>query len=153
MSRSNIAAGRSIHGEGRMTRGRWRLKDGRAGHRLADGEKHAINQACEAFIGDVLKPRFLTEIRPSETFNYPVDICGKWHGGKYRCIQGFRSDREDALESEFDSPFARLEYVSPNCFDLAHFRHTGQWWTVYRGISLAEALSLLETEGIFHPIS
>lgn len=136
-----------------MARGRWTYRGGRAGHRPPESEKHAISQACEAFIEDVLKPRFLPEIRPTETFNYPIDIFGKWHGGNYRFIQRFRSDLEDAVEPEFDSPFARLGYVSPDRFDLSYFRHTGQWWTVYRGVSLAEALSLVETEGIFHPVS
>ncbi len=136
-----------------MTRGRWTYKGGRAGHRPPEGEKRAIGQACEAFIEDVLKSRFLPEIHPTEKFNYPVDIFGKWHGGKYRFIQRFRSDRaENALDPEFDSPFARIEYVSRDRFDLSYFRHTGQWWTVYRFVSLAEALSLLESEGIFHPV-
>ncbi len=135
-----------------MTRGRWTYSGGRAGHKPPESEKHTISESCQAFIEQVLKPRFLPEIRPTQ-YNYPVDIFGKWHGGKYRFIQRFRSDHEDALEPEFDSPFARLEYVSHDRFDLSYFRHTGQWWTVHRGVSLAEALSLLETEGIFHPIS
>ena len=136
-----------------MARRQWTYRGGRAGHRPPESEKRAIGQACETFIEDVLKPRFLPEIRPTQ-FNYPVDIFGKWHGGKYRFIQRFRSDRlENALDPEFDSPFARLEYVSRDRFDLSYFRHTGQWWTVHRGVSLAEALSLLETEGIFHPVS
>ena len=67
--------------------------------------------------------------------------------------EGFRSDDpENAIEPEFESPFARIEYLSRDRFDLAYFRHTGQWWTVYRDLSLAEALSLMETEGIFHPV-
>ena len=135
-----------------MTRGRWTYEGGRAGRTLPESEKHAISESCQTFIEQVLKPRFLPEIRPTR-FNYPIEIFGKWHGGKYRFIQRFRSDREDALEPEFDSPFARLEYVSRNRFDLSYFRHTGRWWTVYRDVSLAEALSLLETEGIFHPVS
>ncbi len=135
-----------------MTRGTWTYVGGRAGRTPPEKEKHAISESCQTFIEQVLKPRFLPEIRPTR-FNYPIDIFGKWHGGKYRFIQRFRSDREDALEPEFDSPFARLEYVSRNRFDLSYFRHTGRWWTVYRSVSLAEALSLLETEGIFHPVS
>ncbi len=135
-----------------MARGRWKYDGGRAGRTPPEGEKRAISESCQVFIGQLLKPRFLPEIHPTP-FNYPIDIFGKWHGGKYRFIQRFRSDSEDALESEFDSPFARLEYVSRDRFDLSYFRHTGRWWTVYRGVSLAEALSLLETEGIFHPIS
>jgi hypothetical protein len=135
-----------------MTRGRGTYRGGRAGRTPPESEKRTISESCQAFIEQVLKPRFLPEIRPTE-FNYPVDIYGKWHGGKYRFIQRFRSDLEDALEPEFDSPFARLEYVSRDRFDLSYFRHTGKWWTVYRGVSLAEALSLFETEGIFHPVS
>ena len=135
-----------------MTRGRWIYGGGRGGRTLSESEKRAIGETCQAFIERVLKPRFLPEIRPTP-FNYPIDIFGKWHGGKYRFIQRFRSDREDALEPEFDSPFARLEYVSRDRFDLSYFRHTGRWWTVYRGVSLAEALSILEAEIIFHPVS
>ena len=136
-----------------MTRGRWTYRGGPAGHTPPESEKHAISESCRAFIEQVLKPRFLPEIRPTEEFNYPIDIFGKWHGGKFRFIQRFRSDDEDALEPEFDSPFARIEYVSRDRFDLSYCRHTGQWWTLYRGVSLAEALSLLELEGIFHPVS
>ncbi len=135
-----------------MARGRWTYTGGLARHRPPEDEKRAIGQACEAFIKDVLKPTFLPEIRPTE-LNYPIDIFGKWHGGKYRFIERLRSDRpENALDPEFDWPFARIEYVSRDRFDLSYFRHTGKWWTVYRGVSLAEALSLIETEGIFHPV-
>ena len=38
-------------------------------------EKQKIVAACDAFVRDVLKPRFLPEIRPSE-FNYVIDIRG-----------------------------------------------------------------------------
>lgn len=131
-----------------MTRRKWTYRPSTP----PEIEKQSIGAACQAFVEQVLKPRFLPEIRPSQ-FNYPIDIYGKWHGGKYRFIQRFRSDCEDALEPEFDRPFARLEYVSRDRFDLSYFRHTGQWWTVYRDVSLAEALSLLESEGIFHPVS
>ncbi len=137
-----------------MTGRRWTYSGGRAGQKPSEDERRAIGNACETFIQDVLIPRFLPEIRPTEEFNYPVAIFGKWHGGKYRFIQRFRSDRpENELDPESDSPFARIEFVSRDRFDVSYFRHTGQWWTVYRGVSLAEALSLLETEGVFHPIS
>jgi hypothetical protein len=56
-------------------------------------EKRAIIAACEAFIRDVLKPRFLREIRPTE-WNYVVDIRGSWAGKRYRFIQRYRSGWE-----------------------------------------------------------
>jgi hypothetical protein len=116
-----------------------------------DRERATVEAACQAFIGEFLKPRFLPEIRPTE-FNYPVDICGKWHGTKYRFVQRFRTGRLNPNVSEFDAPFARLEYVGPDRFNLSYHRHTGQWWCLYRGVSLAEALALMESQGHFHPI-
>lgn len=40
---------------------------------LSPQEKAAIGAACDRFIGDVLKPKFLPEIKPTK-FNYPIDI-------------------------------------------------------------------------------
>jgi hypothetical protein len=40
-------------------------------------DKAAIGARCERFIAEVLEPRFLPEVRPSQ-FNYPVDIVGKY---------------------------------------------------------------------------
>jgi hypothetical protein len=134
-----------------MTGGRWVYTGSQKKNKPPGHEKREIGEACETFIENVLKPQFLPEIRPTQ-FNYCVDIFGKWYGGKYRFMQRFRNDdRERFVEPEFDAPFARLDYVGHDRFDLAYFRHTGQWWTVHRGVSLAEALNLFETEGIFHP--
>jgi hypothetical protein len=49
--------------------------------RITLTEKQAIIAACERFITDVVKPRFLPEIRPTE-WNYPVDILGRWYGNR-----------------------------------------------------------------------
>src|SRR6266436_4388497 len=61
-------------------------------------EKRAIIAACEAFIRDVLKPRFLPEIRPTE-WNYVIDIRGSWAGKRYRFIQRYRSGWEHNCHS------------------------------------------------------
>ena len=109
-----------------MARGRWVYVGGRAGNKPPQAEKVAIIAACEKFIAEVLRPRFLPEIRPT-AFNYPVAIDGKWHGNKYRFITRYRSDDPRSYEPEFVAPFARLEYVSRDCFDLSWHRHTGEW--------------------------
>jgi hypothetical protein len=116
-----------------------------------EAEKRAIIAACEAFIRDVLKPRFLPEIRPTE-WNYPVDIRGAWAGGRYRFIQRYRSGFEDNRGEEFDAPFARIDRMGPDNFDIYWMRHTGQWWRLYTGVTLAEALHILETDGVLHPL-
>jgi hypothetical protein len=84
-------------------------------------EKVASTAVCEKFIAEVLRPRFLREVRPT-AFNYPVAIVGKWHGNKYRFITRYRFDDSRSYEPEFEAPFARLEYVSRDCFDPPHRR-------------------------------
>jgi hypothetical protein len=93
-----------------MARGSWVYVGGRAGNKPSADEKSVITAACEKFIADVLKPRFLPEIRPTK-FNYPIAIYGKWHGNKYRFITRFRSD-DPRSYGPFEAPFARLEYVN-----------------------------------------
>lgn len=133
-----------------MARRGWVYAGGRAGNKPTQGEKMAITAACEKFIAEVLRPRFLPEILPTE-FNYPVAIGGKWHGNKYRFITRYRCDDPRSLEPEFEAPFARLEYVSRDCFDLSWHRHTGEWLCLFERQSLAEALHLIESVPHFEP--
>ncbi len=113
-------------------------------------EKRQIIAACESFIQDVLKPRFLPRIRPTE-WNYVVDIHGAWAGGRYRFMQRYRSGFEHNRDEEFDAPFARIDRVGPGSFDIYWMRHTGKWWRLHSGVTLAQALRLLETDGLLHP--
>ncbi len=116
-----------------------------------DVEKQRIIAACDAYIQDVLKPRFLPKIKPTH-WNYPIDIRGVWMGGRYRFVQRYRSGMEDNRGEEFDAPFARLDRMGPDCFDIYWMRHTGKWWRLYCGVTLAEALKALEDDGHLHPL-
>lgn len=62
----------------------------------SDSDRMAITAACEAFIRDVLKPRFLPEIRPTE-FNYCVDIFGEWRAGQAVVDQLSREAQEQDM--------------------------------------------------------
>jgi hypothetical protein len=117
---------------------------------LTKEDKTAIAAACERFIAEVLIPRFLPEIRPTQ-FNYPVAITGKWRGDKYSFIQRYRSGFADNAGEEFDAAFARLDHVSGDRFDLMWHRHTGQWLCFQAGVTLIEALALMETDGLVQP--
>ncbi len=37
-------------------------------------------------------------------------------------------------------------------FDIYWMRHTGKWWRLYAGVTLVEALRILETDGVLHPV-
>ena len=63
----------------------------------------------------------------------------------------FRSDNSRSREPEFDSPFARLDYVSRDRFDLLWHRHTGEWVHIFEFVPLAEALHSIENESFFQP--
>ena len=117
---------------------------------VEDLEKRAIVGACETFIRDVLKPRFLPEVRPTE-WNYVIDIRGAWRAGRYRFMQRYRSGMEHNRGEEFDSPFARIDRMARDRFDIHWMRHTGTWWPLHAGVTLAEALRILETDGVLRP--
>lgn len=120
--------------------------------KATQAEKAAIAAACEAFIRDVLKPRFLPEIKPSQEFNYLVDIFGEWRAGRYRFMQRYRSDAPNRIRDEFDAPFARLDYMGPDCFDICWMRHNGEWWPLYRDVTFGEALRRIIDDGHLHPL-
>jgi hypothetical protein len=116
---------------------------------LTAENKAAIGARCERFIAEVLKPRFLPEVRPTQ-FNYPIDIVGKWRGSNYSFITRYRSGFPDNLGEEFDAPFTRLdhayEHTAEARFDVMWRRHTGQWWRLYSAVKLEKALRLIETD-------
>jgi hypothetical protein len=123
---------------------------------LSKQEQAAVAAACDRFVAEVLKPRFLPAIRPTP-FNYPIDIFGKWRGIKYSFIQRYRSGFAENFGEEFTSAFARLDHVQEwteeVCFDVMWHRHTGQWLCLHRAMTLDQALQLIETEPLLQPVS
>lgn len=124
------------------------------GKALTMQEREAIASACEFFIAETLKPRFLPEVRPT-SFNYPIDIFGKWRGSKYSFITRYRSGFPENAGEEFDAPFTRLDYLEDHLADTRFAvlwrRHTGQWWRQHLSVTLEEALRLIETDGLLQP--
>jgi len=114
-------------------------------------EKQRIIAACQAFIDDILKPRFLPQITPSE-WNYVIDIHGAWAAGRYRFIQRYRSGRPENLGEEFNAPFTRIDRIGPDRFDIYWMRYTEKWWRLYSGVTLTDALQIIEKDGHLHPI-
>ncbi len=115
-----------------------------------DAEKQQIIEACDTFITTILKPRFLPAITPTQ-WNYKIDIHGAWRGGRYRFMQRYKSSWEDNRGAAFDAPFARIDYMGPDNFDIYWMRHTGTWWRLHTGVTLASALHILETDAVLHP--
>src|SRR5215207_9718497 len=95
----------------------WRWSSRRRAPVVPKHERQTVIAACDRLIHEVLQPKFLPEIVPTE-WNYPVGIYGKWHANRFRFIQRFRSDRSDAIASEFDAPSRVLNGWHPGCLML-----------------------------------
>ena len=67
-------------------------------------------------------------------------------------MQRYRSGMAHNAGEEFDAPFARIDRLGPDRFNIYWMRHTGKWWLLYSGVTLAEALHLLESDGVLHPV-
>ena len=121
---------------------------------LGTVEKSAVTTACSRFIAEILKPRFLPEIRP-KPFNYPIDIFGKWRGRSYSFMTRYRAGYAGNTGEEFDAAFTCLDYLEGRLanarFDVMWHRHTGQWFGVHSSVTLDEALRRIETEGLLRP--
>lgn len=114
-------------------------------------EKAEMIAACEALIRDYFKPRHLARIVPTE-FTYCVDIHGAYAGGRYRFIQRYRSGFPETLGEEFDAPFARIDRVGKDTFDLYWMRHTGKWWRLHANLTLEKAIETLRADGLLQPL-
>jgi hypothetical protein len=122
---------------------------------LTTQERAVVAASCERFIAETLKARFLPEVRPT-SFNYPIDIVGKWRGSKYSFITRYRSGFPENLGEEFDSAFTRLDHVEEHLSDLRFYvmwhRHTGQWFRLHALVTLDEALRLMASEELLWPL-
>jgi hypothetical protein len=58
-----------------------------------------------------------------------MELCdrhpGAWVGAQYRFTQRCRSGTEHNRGDEFDAPFARIDRMGPDCFDIYWMRHAG----------------------------
>lgn len=63
----------------------------------------------------------------------------------------YRSAGPDALGGRFEARFARLGYIGPGLFNLAHMRYTGQWLELFTGLTLDACLAQIRDESWFQP--
>ena len=121
--------------------------------KLSADEKLAVAAACERFIAEVLRPRFLPG-KPNP-LGHLIDIFGKWRGSKYGFSARYRSSLPDDAGEEFNALFARLDHVEENRaetrFDVMWYRHTGTWWRLHAAVTLDEALRLIDTDPRLQP--
>jgi hypothetical protein len=113
--------------------------------------QHEVERQAQALIDSTLKPRYLQPPPKQAELNYLVDLYTRWRGPFFYFCSRYCSPGPRALSPFFESRFARLQYAGDGRFNLAYFRHTGQWWEIAQLLSLEECLSEIEAGGLFTP--
>jgi len=115
--------------------------------------KDELNQKASQIIEDKFKPYRLELDKgmKEKGFNYVVDIYTKWWRNYFYFCCKYHCPSPRAISEYFDDPFTRMEYVGDGRFNLSYMRHTGQWWQVYTGLTIKEALKTIKEEIIFWP--
>ncbi len=105
------------------------------GAKVPDSTKSKMSDLAARIIEKDLKPQYIKSRRNNKKFNYIEDIYTKWHRNFFYFCAKYISPGENSIAPEFESKFARLEYLSTGKYNLAYLRHTGQWWEVEKNIS------------------
>jgi hypothetical protein len=119
--------------------------------KVPENQKTLITQKMTELIEQEFKPRYIKEPPTTHDFNYLVDLFGKWYRCWFYICGTYNCPSPRAMVPSFEVKFTRLEYINPNSFSLAYFRHTGQWWEVSTDLTLEQALDEIKTNPIFHP--
>ena len=85
-------------------------------------------------------------------FNYPIAVFSGWRGKAFYLNVRYRAQSR-RLEEDFVVRQTRMTLTGFGRFDLAYFRHTGKWFTVYRGLTADECFQEIEQNEIFWPIT
>ena len=111
--------------------------------------QHEVERRAQAPINSTLKPHFIQPPPKKTELKYLVDLYARWRGPFFCFCSRYCSPGPQALSPFFESKFARLQYAVDERFNLAYFRHTGQWWEVAQLLSLEECFSEIEAGGHF----
>ena len=117
--------------------------------KVPDNLKKEVQTKADDLVEKVLKPKYIKPPPEGSEWNYPIDIWTKWNRSFFYFTSTWACPGPNAIAPTFENPFARMEYVDNRRFNLAYFRHTGEWWTIHKGLPLDECLELIGEDGPF----
>ena len=113
-----------------------------------------LRQQVDRWASPWLQLKFsrLLELRALDPgpFNYPIEVFSEWRGKAFYLSVRYRA-RSRRPEDDFVVRRTRMTLTGFGRFDLAYFRHTDKWFTVYRGLTAAECFREIEANEIFWP--
>ena len=111
--------------------------------------KADVQLRADKLVETALRPAYVKPPPKDERFNYVVDLYTKWHRHWFYFCAKYACPGPDAVSPFFEARFARMEYLERERFNLAFMRHTGQWVTLYRDLSLEECLTAIKDDPWF----
>jgi hypothetical protein len=137
-----------------MPQKRWiRVPEKVAKPKVPADEKLLIEQKCNDFINNELKPKLVVTNPENYKFKYIVDVFGKWNRNFFYFGAIYQVKHPMAISPVDEFKFARLEYTGKDRFSIAYMRHTGKWWEIRTGLSLEESFEEIITNPVLQPIS
>lgn len=115
--------------------------------------KAAIELKAHHFVTSELNPKYIQD-PPSENqprYTYLTRIYTKWHSRYCYFCATYPHTSPNALAPTSETKVARLEYTSPEHFNLAYQCHTGSWLELHTGLNWDECLVVIKAGGDFCP--
>jgi hypothetical protein len=129
-------------------------RDGRTRERVMASVPEALRQQVDRWAATWLTATFsrLLELRAREPgpYNYPIAVFSEWRGKAFYLNVRYRA-RTRRIEHDFVVRHTRMTLTGFGRFDLAYFRHTGCWFTVYRGLTATDCFTEIEGNEMFWP--
>lgn len=119
--------------------------------KVPDALKCEVSAKANALVEEYIRPEHVKPPPRKPEFNYLEDIFTKWRGRYFYFMARYASPGPNGVSPFFEIGFARLEFIGNHQFDLAYFRHTEKWWTVFPEQTVDEALELVKSESLFNP--
>jgi hypothetical protein len=112
--------------------------------------RQQVNHWAEAWLATNFSRLLELRARDPGPFNYPIEVFSEWRGKAFYLCARFRA-RTRRPADDFVVRHARMTLTGLGRFDLAYFRHTDRWFTVYRGLTTVECFKEIEENEIFWP--
>src|SRR5574341_400434 len=119
--------------------------------KVPENVKIEVETKAKELVESFLKPNHIKPPPKDESFSYIVDIYAKWYRSYFYFCSKYCCPAPNCITPFFEDRFARMEYAGNSRFNLSYMRHTGQWWEIYKDLSIDECLAYIK-EGIhFRP--
>lgn len=121
---------------------------------LASTTKAELERRVQEHIDARLTPSIILP-KPDEEvqFGYRTGYYTKWYRHFFYIMEQCRYPPGRGYIAETaEFGVARIECIGNNDFNIAYFRHTGQWWTLREELTLDEVIDMLKTEPVLQPV-